>query len=272
MANKQVKVFYYKVDRDISSLLAGFRAHSISQEMSIIGSDKVYQFRDIEQRGNIILGRVCKVLIEGKPTAGEAFKPLEKDMQDDLIFDCHFLYNSTKNSMLIQHNNQTSTAPNTIISRLLVHAYKEELSTGLGIQLFIRQDAIEEVKRNRGEIQTITMAMDQDVSKYLTMASGGSYNDMTSDQMRGVFPKEANLKFKIQVGSLKDGFIDKIYNIFKKGEAKDVTFGMGREKINLKEFAKFDKIDVELTEHKHFDKDDFFHKLVDLNEQAEKDT
>lgn len=147
---KNSKIYFYDVDQDIYDCIVGFQTQSVSKEMSILRGDSVLQLRGVELRDNIVLMQICKVLINGKPYVGEAFIDQMEDLDKDVIYICHGLYDRNKKRMLIQHNTEAMSSPNTTLVKLLLNQCEKNFQSGLSITLVSRKDQVKEIIKNRG--------------------------------------------------------------------------------------------------------------------------
>lgn len=266
MATKLIKIYHYTVDKDIWSLLSSLQTQSTAPEMSHVSHGAVFQFRDVREEGNVILAQFRKVITDGKPTIGEAYNHTEKDLEEDVMHHCHLLYNKTTKTMLIQNNPSVSTTPNSSISRLISKIFPTELPEGLGIKVFIREDALKEVKENRGEVQGMEFAIDKDTEQYMNSLTGG-LNDMSSEQLGGLHTKTINVKSKISPGSLTIELIENLARKFLSGSFFKLKFNLPKRKsIDINDFKKYSDIEVELTDNKHLDTESFYHELKKINE------
>lgn len=102
-------------------------------------------------------------------------------------------------------------------------------------------------------------------------AAIGEYNEITDSQaILDDLPttNKITLRISIKAGSITKDWIDNIVGRFNKGKVENCKFGVGNKNIvELKQFSKFDEIDVALTNKKHFDKLDFYDKLIKLNDE-----
>lgn len=264
---KSPKIYYYDVKDgvDLTSCLQGFLYNSTSEEMSI-GRSPIKQLRGVQEQNGVILARICKIVVEGKPLGCDPYNPSEKELEDSFVFSSHMLYDKSKKRVLIEHNGDNSGVPNTVLTRLI----KQQCADiNVAIGLIMRKDAVKEILEKKGLLETITMPIDKETAQYLALASGDSA-DMSDNQLEsGEYIKEVTIKAKINRGSLSESFIKNIVNRFKKGEIKNAKFGVGTTNlVELRHFSKFEKIEVELTDKKHFDTDDFYQQLVQLNNET----
>lgn len=265
--NKNATIYFYNVEEgvDLTNCLQGFLYNSTSEEMSV-GRSPVKQLRDVKEQDGVILARICKIVVEGKPLGCDPYNPNERELDDSFVFSSHMLYDKSKNRALIQLNRETSGVPNTILTRLIKQQCPD---MDVAINLIMRQDAVKAIREQRGLFETITMPIDKETAKYLTLASGDAA-DMTDNQLEsGEYVKEVRIKVKINRGSLSNNLIENIVSRFKKGKIQNAKFGVGNKNlVDLHHFSKFKEIKVQLTGKKHFDTEDFYHQLIQLNNET----
>jgi hypothetical protein len=206
--------------------------------MSHTSHGAVFQFRNVKDEGRIILGQFRKAITDGKPTIGEAYSSNEEELDKDVMHHCHFLYDKTTKNMLIQHNSSISTTPNSSIAKLISTIFANELPEELGIRIFIRQDALREVKENRGQVQGFDFAIDRDTAQYMSSLTG-ELNDMNNEQLDGLHTKTISIKSKISTGSLTAEYIDSLAERLSSGRFYKLKFNLPKRKnIDIKDFQK----------------------------------
>lgn len=264
MSAREVKVYYFKCDTDIRSYILNLK-NIANVENSIEYGGNHIQLRDISENGNYILGRLCKVREIEKPMVGSAFDKEEESLNKDIIESSHFIYNPQNCEVIIQNNTYVSANPNSLLSKLLTKTHMQDLaSSGLGITAVIRQDALEKIIEGRGSIKQLKVTLDQNGSNYLATESGDDV-EMSDNFLDGASYSEKVLSYKVNIGSVKRSFIDKIYNLFQEKKIKDASFTIdgNRSPIKLSEYVKYESLQV-MVDDGSFDTEDFKKNLIGL--------
>lgn len=266
-SKREVKVFYFKSDTDIKSYILNLKNIS-NPENSIEYRGNHIQLRDIEERENYIVGRICKVREVEKPMTGSAYDPKESYLDTDIIESSNFIYNPNNLMLIIQNNNHVSSNPNSLLSMLLTKTHKSNLQ-GLGIQAIIRDDAVEELVKNRGSITQMKVKTTKEGANIIARESGDDV-EIGDNFLDGAGYTERTLSYKMNLGSVNRSLIEKISNLFNSKKVLDASFTIdgNRSPIKLSEFAKYALLNVEVN-NGSFDTLDFKHQLLQLIQSDE---
>ncbi len=261
-STREVKVFYFESDKDITSYLLNL-TNIKDPENSIEYRGNHIQLRDVKKEDKYIVGRICKVREVEKPMTGSAYDPKENYLKDDIIESSNFIYNQTNFQVVIQNNSHVSANPNSLLSTLLVKTHVNDL-TDLGIPAIIRDDAVEELIKNRGSITQIKIKTTKEGANIIAKESGDDV-EMGDSFLDGASYTDRTLSYKMNIGSVKKSFIEKSYQWFKSKKVSDASFTIdgNRSPIKLSEFAKYEILRVEVN-NGSFDTLDFQYKLLKL--------
>jgi hypothetical protein len=261
-SSRKVKVFYFESDKNITSYilnLKNIRNHENSMEYR----GNHIQLRDVEERENCIVGRICKIREVEKPMTGTAYEIEEDYLDADIIESSNFIYNKNNFQIVIQNNPHVSSNPNSLLSKLIVKTHKDNLN-GLGIKAIIRDDVLEELVSNRGSITQVKVKTTKEGANFIARENGDDV-EMNDNFLDGASYKERTLTYKIDIGSISESFITKFYEFFNSKKVLDASFTIdgNRSPIKLSEFAKYESLEVEIN-NGSFDTLDFQNKLLQL--------
>lgn len=261
---RDVKVFYFECDTDIQSYILNLR-NILDTQNSIEYRGNHIQLRDISQENNYILGRLCKVREVEKPTVGSAYDTNEELLEKDIIESAHFIYNSSNQEIIIQHNTNVSTDPNSLLSKLLVKTHMPELESGLGIPAILRDDALTEIIGNRGSIKQVKVITTQQGANFIARETGDDV-EMGDGFLEGIAYKERTLSYKVNIGGVQESFIRKMFIHFQNRKIEDAAFTIdgNRSAIKLSEFAKYKTLNIEVNDGGSLDTEDFKVELLRL--------
>ncbi len=267
MSNREVKVFYFKSDQDITAYLLNLK-NITNPENSIEYRGNHIQLRDVKKKGEYIVGRICKVREVEKPMTGKVNDPEENYLEADIIESSNFIYNKKNRHVIIQNNSHVSTNPNSLLSKLIVKT--QQNLNGLGIPAIIRDDAVEELIKNRGSITKINIKTTKEGANIIAKESGDDV-EMGDSFLNSASYTERTLSYKMNIGSVEESFIKKAYKWFKSKKVSDASFTIdgNRSPIKLSEFAKYETLSVEVDKGS-FNTSDFQDKLSKLMDDDEK--
>lgn len=262
---RETKVFYFKSDRDIKSYLLNLN-NVRNPENSIKYRGNHIQLRDISESQGYIVGKICKVREIEKPMVGSAYDPEEAYLERDIIESSHFIYSPDNLTVIIQNNNHVSTNPNSLLSQLIVKTHQNDLN-GLGIIAVIRDDAVQELIRDRGSISQIKVKTTKEGANLIARESGDDV-EMGDDFLDSATYTERTLSYKMNLGTVEESLITKFSDFFRASKIIDASFTIdgNRSPIKLSEFAKYEVLKIAVNNHGSFDMLDFQNKLLELIE------
>ena len=265
MKQKQIRLFHFKIEDDIDIKKYILNLKDITNEKnSIEYRGNHIQMRNIEEKENFVIGRLCKVREIAKPSVGRFNKTEEVTLDEDIIESSHFIYSPSSKIIAIQKNNPVSSKPNALLSKLLIQTHAQELSDGLGIRPLLRSDALEHITKNRGQVKKIKIIMTREQNDQLAKESGSDVN--FSDSFLNALEYETRtLDYWITIGTLKESFISKAFNFFKdENKIEDASFSIDHETIKFSEFYKYTEIFVEVDAEGNYVSEDIINKLIQV--------
>jgi hypothetical protein len=151
---------------------------------------------------------------------------------------------------------------------LIVSTHKDDLN-GLGIKAIIRDDALRELIRNRGSITQVKVKTTKEGANFIARENEDDV-EMNDNFLDGASYKERTLSYKINIGSINESFITKVYDFFNSKKVLDASFTIdgNRSPIKLSEFAKYELLEVDVKDGS-FDTLDFQNKLLQLMDSDE---